>query len=101
MFELRDVVISQGARDWQGNVESSRRYRRFIDDNNLADVYNAITYWRRSETAREFFAVVRDIFERWDQYRALVRFAEDAPSTDFVYAMASPARYNAILPNPV
>lgn len=89
LFEKRDVVINQGARDWQGQAENSRRYRKFIDDNDLADVYNAITYWRRSETAREFFAVVRDIFERWSLYRGLVKFAEDEPSTDFVYAMAA------------
>lgn len=89
MFEHRDVVISVGSRDWQGNHESTRRYRKFIDDNDLPDVYNAITYWRRSRTAQEFWSLVRDIFEHYDKYKSQVRFAEADPSTDFVYAMAA------------
>jgi hypothetical protein len=42
-----------------------------------------------SQTAQEFFGLVRNIFEHWDQFRRLVKFAEEIPSTDFVYAMAA------------
>jgi hypothetical protein len=52
-------------------------------------VYNAITYWRRSETAQEFFKTVRSIFENWSDYRAMLKFPEEQPSTDVVYAMAA------------
>lgn len=89
MFEHRDVVISQGCRDYYNNISTSRYYRKFIDDNHLPDVYNAITYWRLSQTAKEFFDLVRCIFEQWDQFRRLVKFSEETPSTDFVYAMAA------------
>ena len=89
MFEHRDVVISQGCRDYYNNISTSRHYRKFIDENQLPDVYNAITYWRLSNTAREFFDLVRSIFEHWDEFRRLVKFAESTPSTDFVYAMAA------------
>lgn len=89
MFEHRDVVVSTGCRDFYGNVSTNRYYRKFIDDNQLPDVYNAITYWRMSKTAQEFFELVRDIFEHWADYKQLVKFAEDNPSTDFVYAMAA------------
>jgi len=89
MFEHRDVVISTGCRDFYGKPATTRYYRKFIDDNHLPDVYNAITYWRLSDTAREFFDLVRNIFENWDQYKQLVKFPEDVPSTDFVYAMAA------------
>ena len=66
-----------------------RGYRKIFDNNNLPDVYNAITYWRLSATAKEFFDTVRNIFENWDQYKKLLKFPEDVPSTDVVYAMAA------------
>ena len=61
LFELRDVVISQGARTFYDQPAQSRFYRRCFDANNLPDVYNAITYWRLSQTAQEFFTLVRSI----------------------------------------
>jgi hypothetical protein len=52
-------------------------------------VYNAITYWRLSNTAQEFFQLVRKIFENWAQYKTLIKFPDEIPSTDLVYAMAA------------
>ena len=60
-----------------------------FDANHLPDVYNAITYWRLSETARNFFVLVRDIFDRWQEFKKLIRYPEEQPSTDLVYAMAA------------
>ena len=88
-FRHRDVVISTGCRDWQGRVSTARHYRRVFDANNLPDVYNAITYWRRSETAQEFFSWVRDIFAHWSEFKKLLKFPDEVPSTDLVYAMAA------------
>ena len=89
MLRNRDVVVSTGCRDWKDQRASARHYRKVFDANNLPDVYNAITYWRRSETAQEFFNTVRNIFENWDEFRKLLKFPEDIPSTDLVYAMAA------------
>jgi len=89
LFEHRDVVVSQGARDFYNQPAKSRHYRKAFDANNLPDVYNAITYWRVSKTAQEFFQLVRSIFEHWAEYRTLLKFSEDTPSTDLVYAMAA------------
>lgn len=89
LFENRDVVISQGCRNYHDLPGDSRYYRRFVDTNHLPDVYSAITYWRRSTTAREFFDLVREIFQNWNQFRSLVKFSDPEPTTDFVYAMAA------------
>jgi hypothetical protein len=89
MFENRDVVVSQGARDFYGNLAQSRVYRKVFDQNNLPDVYNAITYWRLSATAQTFFQLVRDIFQNWTEYKKTIKFAEEEASTDLVYAMAA------------
>ena len=89
LFEHRDVVISQGARTFYDQPAQSRFYRKTFDQNNLPDIYNAITYWRLSATAQEFFALVRDIFQQWSTYQRLIKFPDAEPSTDLVYAMAA------------
>jgi hypothetical protein len=89
LFERRDVVVSQGARTFYDEPAASRYYRKIFDQNSLPDVYNAITYWRVSETAQEFFKLVRAIFEHWTEYRRLLKFPDDEPTTDVVYAMAA------------
>ena len=89
LFEHRDVVISQGCRDFYNQPGQSRQYRQLFDNNNLPDVYNGITYWRRSSTAKEFFDLVQDIFTNWNNYKTLLKFPEEIPSTDVVYAIAA------------
>jgi hypothetical protein len=89
MLQHRDVVISTGARDFYDQPATSRFYRKVFDSNNLPDVYNAITYWRLSETAQQFFQLVHRIFEHWAEYKTLLKFPDEVPSTDLVYAMAA------------
>ena len=89
LFERRDVVVSQGARTFYDELATSRYYRKIFDENQLPDVYNAITYWRLSTTAREFFDLVKAVFENWAEYKKLLKFPDDVPTTDVVYAMAA------------
>jgi hypothetical protein len=89
LFRHRDVVISQGSRDFYDRPATSRYYRKIFDNNHLPDVYNAITYWRVSRTAQEFFRWVRMIFEQWQDFRGLLKFPDEQPTTDVVYAMAA------------
>jgi len=89
LFRNRDVVVSTGCRDWQDRVSDSRFYRSVFDDNHLPDVYNAITYWRLSVTAKDFFNTVKNIFLNWDQFKILLKFPPEQPDTDLVYAMAA------------
>jgi hypothetical protein len=89
VFEHRDVVVSQGCRDFYDQPSTHRFYRKLFDANHLPDVYNAITYWRVSKTAQEFFRWVRSIFENWKNFKTLLKFPEEVPSTDVVYAMAA------------
>lgn len=89
LFRLRDVVISVGCRDWQDRIATSRHYRQVFDQNQLPDVYNAITYWRLSATAKDFFNTVKNIFSNWSRYKTLLKFPPEQPDTDLVYAMAA------------
>lgn len=89
LFEQRDVVISQGCKDYYNQPSQARHYRKIFDDNHLPDVYSAITYWRLSTTAQEFFGLVRQIFETWGEFRRLLKYPSDEPTTDVVYAVAA------------
>ena len=89
MLQHRDLVISTGARDFYNNKTDCRFYRQVFDVNHLPDVYNAVTYWRVSETAQYFFNLVRNIFENWAEFKTLLKYPDDVPTTDLVYAMAA------------
>lgn len=89
LFEHRDLVISQGCRDFYDRPGTSRVYRQLFDNNHLPDVYNGITYWRRSQLAKEFFELVRNIFEQWNSYKTLLKFPDEFATTDVVYGMAA------------
>ena len=89
LFEQRDVVISQGCKGLYNETSANRTYRQLFDDNRLPDVYNAITYWRLSSTAKEFFELVRAIFENWDRFKTMLKFPDESATTDVVYAMAA------------
>ena len=88
VFEKRDLVVSIGCRGIYDEPGSTRYYRKQFDINDLPDVYNAITYWRLSHTANTFFRLVKDIFNHWSMFRSLLKFSDEYPTTDVVYAMA-------------
>jgi hypothetical protein len=89
LFANREVVISQGCRDFYDQSGKSRYYRKIFDNNNLPDVYNAITYWKKGDTANQFFQLVRDIFEKWEDYKSILKFPDSMPTTDVVYGIAA------------
>jgi hypothetical protein len=85
----RDVVVCTKIRDFKQSISNERFYRKFIDDNNLPDVYNSITYFNKSDFAQKFFEIVKDVFTNWKYYRENLKckITEEA-STDWVYAIA-------------
>jgi hypothetical protein len=89
VLKHRDVVVSSTIRNFKQEISDVRVYRRFIDDNNLPDVYNAITYFKKSDTAKQFFSIVKDIFENWEDYKKILKCNQtELVSTDWVYSIA-------------
>lgn len=89
VFKERDVVVCTKIRDFKQDVTQVKAYRNFIVDNKLPDVYNGITYFRKSELAEKFFNIVRDGFENWEEYKkALKCNISEVATTDWVYAIA-------------
>ena len=89
VLKHRDLVVSSCMRNFKGEISDCRVYRKFIDDNQLPDVYNSITYFKKSDTAERFYKIVRDIFENWDKYKTILKCNSDEPvTTDWVYSLA-------------
>jgi len=90
VLQVQDVAVCNRIRNFKGEISNSRAYRRFIDDNNLPDCYNAITYFKKSAIAEQFFAIVKDVFVNWNEYKAILKCNPDeAVTTDWAYALAS------------
>lgn len=89
VLSYRDLVVSSTIRNFRGEVSQSKFYRKFIIDNKLPDVYNAITYFKKSKTSEEFFLLVQNIFDNWKDYKRMLRCDPDeVATTDWVYAIS-------------
>lgn len=90
IMSMNDVTLCTKIRNYKGEISTIRAYRKFIDDNNLPDIYNAITYFKKSDTAEQFYKIVRDVFENWEEYKIILKCnVDEKATTDWVYAIAS------------
>ena len=42
-----------------------------------------------SLTAKNFFELVKNIFKNWDRFKTILKFPDELPTTDVVYAVAA------------
>jgi hypothetical protein len=90
IMSVNDVTLCTTIRNYKGEISTIRAYRKFIDDNNLPDIYNAITYFKKSDTAEQFYKIVRNVFENWEEYKTILKCnVNEKATTDWVYAIAS------------
>jgi hypothetical protein len=73
-----ELHIATGALTYRGVPATSRFYRGALDRQHLPDVYNGLTYFKRSTLAGEFYSIVRSLFE-----------STPGIDTDTVYATAA------------
>jgi len=90
ILENRDLNICTTIRNFKGDISGELSYRKTFVESGLPQTYNAITYFRKSPLAEEFYRYVKDIFQHWDEYRPLLKYStEDRATTDVVYALAA------------
>ncbi len=90
VLKNRELNMSTTIRNYFGEISTVETYRTMIVKNNLPGTYNALTYFRRSELAKDFYWIVRDVFTNWSDYRDELKYCiENAPTTDTVYALAA------------
>ena len=89
VLKQKDVVVCSTIRNFKQEISNETFYRRMLVENKLPNVFNGITYFRKSDTAQEFFELVKEIFENWKDYRnILVCDVNEKATTDWVYAIA-------------
>jgi hypothetical protein len=89
LFRTKNVWVSNGIRDLKNQKSNTRIYRQIFDENNLPDVYNALTYWRFCKEAEQFFITVKDLFNNWKLVQNNIKLGKDQPvNTDLAYALA-------------
>jgi hypothetical protein len=102
VLKEREVVISSTIRDYKNNISDNNFYRNFIYNNNLPNVYNAITYFKKGEFANKFFDTVRFCFENWESLKSILKCnVDEQATTDWVYAISCMLHgiENTTLPN--
>jgi hypothetical protein len=90
-MQKHEVLMTTNILDYEGNVGTSRAYRRLFDDNNLPNVYSGFMYFRYSKTASALFHYAEHIYRNWEMFRDqfLVKCYDENPTTDVVFAIAA------------
>lgn len=98
----REVTLTSSIRDYEGNVATSRAYRKLFDENLLPDVYNGVMYFRYGRVSLDFFVYARYVFENWSQFAEnLLNCRDEKPTTDVVFAIAADMLGKENCTNPV
>ena len=64
-----NMVFSYHCRCYRDTIITKTPYRKLFKTNNLPDVYNGLTYFRRSKQAQTFFGLCKDIMTNWTTVR--------------------------------
>ena len=85
-----DLVFSVDCKNYVDATVKDTSYRKLFVKNNLPNIYNGLTYFRRSVPAQNFFALCGLISKNWQEVKStmLVDCHDEYPSTDVVYALA-------------
>jgi hypothetical protein len=85
-----DLVFSVDCLNYQEQRVRDVTYRPYHRDNFLPNVYNGMTYFRKSTRAQTFFDLCKTVVQNWSTVKEeLLRKCFDTdPTTDIVYALA-------------
>ncbi len=90
ILKNRELNICTNVRNYKGALSTNNAYRKIFVENKLPQTYNALTYFKKTERAKEFFNIVKTIFENWQQVKSGLRYCPDErPTTDVVYGIAA------------
>lgn len=89
-LNTQDIWATTNVRTFRGETVSSDYYRKVFTANNLQNVYTAFFYFKKSDLAAEFFAMVEIIFQHWQRffYKYLPNEKPEVCSGDVAYALA-------------
>ena len=85
-----DLVFAVDCKNYNDQDVKNVSYRKLFVKNNLPNIYNGLTYFRRSIYAQQFFRTCEVITLNWNEVKEkmLIDCHDKYPSTDVVYALA-------------
>ena len=85
-----DLVLSVDCLDYKEQRVKDVAYRPYHKDNFLPNVYNGMTYFRKSVRAKQFFDLCKSIVKNWIVVKEefLKKCFDQNPTTDIVYGLA-------------
>ena len=85
-----DLVFSVDCKNYKDETVKDEKYRKLFSRNNLPNIYNGLSYFRKSVNAKEFFKLCKIITNNWQKVskEILIGCHDKYPSTDVVYALA-------------
>ena len=85
-----NMIFSIDCRNYKDETVKDTVYRRLFVKNNLPNLYNGMTYFRRSAEAIGFYQICEQLTRNWAYVRdnLLINCHDAYPSTDVIYALA-------------
>lgn len=90
-LQHRDICLTDKVQDFRHESIRSRYHRQLFDINLLPNVYSALTFFRYSKLANDFFKTAGQITADWDWFATdnLIKNEDMRPRTDEIYALAA------------
>lgn len=85
-----DLFITSNVLTYRNETVTSDYYRKAFVDNTLPNTYSALTYFKKSQLAEEFWTLVEIIVKNWEKFydRFLLKSKPKHLSIDVVFALA-------------
>ena len=64
-LEKRDLFFVSNVRTYRDELITDRYYRKTFDANNLPNLYSALHYFKKGDTAKEFYNLLEIIVNNW------------------------------------
>ena len=64
-LEKRDLFFVSNVRTYRDELITDRYYRKTFDANNLPNLYSALHYFKKGDTAKEFYNLLEIILNNW------------------------------------
>ena len=85
-----DMVFSYNCLNYKDEIIKQTPYRKLFEQNSLPNIYNGLTYFRRSKRAQEFYDICQNLTLNWQETKNkfLINCHDEEPTTDIIYSLA-------------
>lgn len=91
LFEKYDLLVTDKVKTYRDEWVENSPYRSAFVLNNLPNLYSAFCYFKKTEKAKVFFTLIKDIVENWEEWslRYTPEYRPDHPSIDVAMGIAA------------